>query len=42
LEQNFGIFVQVSDRDHTTNMGATNNDEMCNYYIMFYFEAGTE
>lgn len=23
-------------RDHTTFIGTTNNDEMCNFYIMYY------
>lgn len=28
----------MSDRDWTTRMGATNKDEMCNFYVMYYVE----
>lgn len=30
--------TMVSDRDRTTYMGSTNQDEMCNYYVMYYVD----
>ncbi|CAB3360849.1 Hypothetical predicted protein [Cloeon dipterum] len=30
--------TMVSDRDFTTQIGMTFNDEMCNFYIMYYVE----
>ena len=29
---------QVSDRNHTTNLGATHHDEMCNFYFMYSYD----
>ena len=30
------VFIQVNNRDRRTWIGATNNDEMCNFYIMYW------
>ena len=30
--------MQVNDRDTTTWIGPTNQDEMCNFYIMYWVE----
>lgn len=32
--------TMVSTRDRWTKIGATNEDEMCNFYIMYYVEKG--
>uniref|UniRef100_A0A1B6C5R3 peptidylglycine monooxygenase n=1 Tax=Clastoptera arizonana TaxID=38151 RepID=A0A1B6C5R3_9HEMI len=32
--------TMVSDRRRVTYIGATNEDEMCNYYLMYYSESG--
>jgi peptidylglycine monooxygenase len=29
-------FVQVNDRDTPTAIGTTNNDEMCNFYMLYW------
>jgi peptidylglycine monooxygenase len=26
----------VNDQDHTVAIGATNNDEMCNFYLLYW------
>ncbi len=31
---------QESDRDRETRIGPTNDDEMCNFYLMYYTEGG--
>ena len=30
------VFIQVNNRDRRTWIGATNNDEMCNFYVMYW------
>ena len=30
------VFIQVNNRDRITWIGATNNDEMCNFYVMYW------
>lgn len=32
--------TMTSERDRMTYIGATNNDEMCNFYLMYYVEYG--
>lgn len=32
--------TMVSNRDRPTYIGATNDDEMCNFYLMYYVEEG--
>ena len=31
-----GLFFQVNHRDRVTEIGTTNNDEMCNFYLMYW------
>ena len=32
--------MQISDRNYFTHIGATNEDEMCNFYIMYWIDKG--
>ncbi|XP_033225121.1 peptidylglycine alpha-hydroxylating monooxygenase [Belonocnema kinseyi] len=32
--------TMISNRDRVTYIGGTNNDEMCNFYLMYYVENG--
>ncbi len=32
------LLEQESDRDHVTRTGPTNEDEMCNFYIMYHVD----
>lgn len=33
--------MNSTNRDRVTEVGATNMDEMCNFYLMYYTENGT-
>lgn len=33
--------MDSSSREKITEVGPTNNDEMCNFYLMYYVEKGT-
>jgi peptidylglycine monooxygenase len=31
----------VNDLDHAVSVGATNNDEMCNFYLLYWVEGNS-